>query len=115
MDLASVLILGVVPFLAGAGILLYVWWCWSGRSRRWGTRVFMDLMVLWCLPTMGVFLVAFAVKIVVSDPAGDLLVAVATAVGLLGFVALLFEPRWWARAGTTTCKPVTPSRTCAIR
>jgi hypothetical protein len=95
MDLASVLILGVVPFLAGAGILLYVWWCWSGRSRRWGTRVFMDLMVLWCLPTMGVFLVAFAVKIVVSDPAGDLLVAVATAVGLLGFVALLFEPRWW--------------------
>lgn len=100
MDVASVLILGAVPFLAGAGFLLYVWWCWSGRSRRWATRAFMDVLVLWCLPTLGVILIAFAVKVVVSDPVGDLLLWVGVAVGWLGFVAAVLEllgvqPRWW--------------------
>jgi hypothetical protein len=95
MDLASVLILGAVPFLAGAGILVYVWWCWSGRSRRWATRAFTNQLVYAILPGLGLFLIAAAVKNMVGDPAGELLVAVATAVGLLGFIALLFEPRWW--------------------
>jgi hypothetical protein len=95
MDAASALILGAIPFLAGVGILVYVWWCWSGRSRRWATRAFINQLVYAILPGLGLFLIAAAVKNVVGDPAGDLLVAVATAVGLLGFVALLFEPRWW--------------------
>jgi hypothetical protein len=100
MDAASVLILGVVPFLAGAGMLLYAWWCWSGRSRRWATRVFMDVLVLWCLPALGLILIAFAVKVVLSDPVGDLLLWLGVAVGLLGFIAALLEllgvqPRWW--------------------
>jgi hypothetical protein len=100
MDAASVLILGVVPFLAGAGMLLYVWWCWSGRSRRWATRAFMDVLVLFGLPTMGLILIAFAVKTVLSDPVGDLLLWVGVAVGFLGLVATTLElvgvrPRWW--------------------
>jgi hypothetical protein len=100
MDLASALILGVVPFLAGAGMLLYVWWCWSGRSRRWATRVFMDVMVLWMLPVMGAILIAFAVKTVLGDPIGNLLLGVAVAMGLLGFVVaglqlVGVQTRWW--------------------
>jgi hypothetical protein len=100
MDAVSVLTLGVVPFLAGAGMLLYVWWCWSGRSRRWATRVFMDVLVLWCLPALGLILIAFAVKVVLSDPVGDLLLWVGVAVGWLGFIAAVLEllgvqPRWW--------------------
>jgi hypothetical protein len=89
----------VVPFLAGAG-MLYVWWCWSGRSRRWATRAFMDVLVLWCLPALGVVQIAFAVKVVVSDPVGDLLLWVGVAVGWLGFIAAVpgllgVQPRWW--------------------
>jgi hypothetical protein len=100
MDAASALILGVLPFLAAAGILLYVWWCWSGRSRRWATRVFGDLLVLWLLPTMGAILIAFAVEIVLGDPFGNLLLVVATAIGFLGLIAMGLEvmgiqPRWW--------------------
>jgi hypothetical protein len=99
MDLVSVLILGVVPFLAGVGMLVYVW-CWSGWSRRWATRVFMDVMVLWLLPAEGAILIAFAVKVVLSDPIGDLLMWVAVAVGWLGLLATGLEvlgvrPRWW--------------------
>jgi hypothetical protein len=80
-------------------MLLYVWWCWSGRSRRWATRVYGDVMVLLALPTLGVFSIAFAVTSV-SDSAGSLLVTLATAIGLLGLIAMGFEavgvqPRWW--------------------
>jgi hypothetical protein len=100
MDLSWLLTMGVVPFLAGSGMLAYVWWCWSGRSRRWATRAFMDLMVLWSLPTMGVILIAFAVGTVLSDPIGHLLLWVAVAVCLLGGIASVLEvfgvqPRWW--------------------
>jgi hypothetical protein len=59
-----------------------------GRSRRWATRVFSNQLVYGVLPGLGVFLIAAAVKIVVGDPLGNLLVAVATAVGLLGVVAI---------------------------
>jgi hypothetical protein len=100
MSVTWVLTMGVVPFLAGAGMLLYVWWCWSGRSRRWATRVFSDVMVLWLLPAMGAILIAFAVKMVLSDPVGSFLVWVAVAVGWLGLIAAVLEmfgvqPRWW--------------------
>jgi hypothetical protein len=95
MDAASALILGAVPFLAGAGILLYVWRCWSGRSRRWATQAFTNQMVYALLPGMGAILVAFAVKTVLGDPLGNLLVAAAVVVCFLGLVALVFEPRWW--------------------
>jgi hypothetical protein len=53
MDGASALIPGAVPFLAGAGILLSVWRCWSGRSRRWATQAFTNQMVYALLPGMG--------------------------------------------------------------
>jgi hypothetical protein len=100
MDAASALIVGVVPFLAGVGMLVYVWWCWSGRSRRWASRAFMDVMVLWSLPTLGVILIAFAVKVVLSDLVGDLLMWVGVAVGWLGFIAAVLgllgvQARWW--------------------
>jgi hypothetical protein len=95
MDATSALILGAVPFLAGVGILLYVWRCWSGRSRRWATRAFTNQMVYALLPGMGAILVAFAVKVVFGDPLGNLLMAVAVVVCFLGLVALIFEPRWW--------------------
>jgi hypothetical protein len=95
MDATSALILGAVPFLAGVGILLYVWRCWSGRSRRWATRAFTNQMVYALLPGMGAILVAFAVKVVFGDPLGNLLMAVAVVVCILGLVALIFEPRWW--------------------
>jgi hypothetical protein len=100
MDAASVLTFGVVPFLAGVGMLLYVWWCWSGRSRRWARRVFGDVLVLSSLPALGGILIAFAIKVVISDRIGDFVLWVAIAVGWLGFIAvgfqmLGFRPRWW--------------------
>ena len=92
MDATSALILGAVPFLAGVGILLYVWRCWSGRSRRWATRAFTNQMVYALPPGMGAILVAFAVKVVFGDPLGNLWMAVAVVVCILGLVALIFEP-----------------------
>jgi hypothetical protein len=99
IDAVSALTLIVIPFLVGVGMLVYVWRCWSGRSRRWATRVYGDVMVLLALPTLGVFSIAFAVKMV-SDSAGSLLVTLATIIGLLGLIAMGFEaigvqPRWW--------------------
>jgi hypothetical protein len=95
MDAAVALITYAVPFLAGAGMLLYVWWCWSGRSRRWATQVFTNQMVYALLPGMGAILIAFGVRLLTDGPISDFLFAVAVAVSFLGFVALLFEPRWW--------------------
>jgi hypothetical protein len=48
--------------------------------------VFMDLMVLWLLPTLGAILIAFSVKMVLSDPIGDVLLWVGVAVGWLGLI-----------------------------
>ena len=95
MDAASSLILGAVPFLAGAGILLYVWWCWSGRSRRWATQAFTNQMVYALLPGMGAILIAFGVRLLTDGPVSDLLMWAAVVVAFLGLVALHFEPRWW--------------------
>jgi hypothetical protein len=100
MDLESALILGVVPFLAGVGTLVYVWWCWSGRSRRWARRVFGNVLVLSVLPAWGGILIALAVKLVISDRIGGFLLWTAITVGWLGIIALGFEmlgfrPRWW--------------------
>jgi hypothetical protein len=100
MDAVSALILVVIPFLAGTGMLLYVWWCWSGRYRRWATRVYGDLLVLCVLPSQGVILIAFAFKVAGSDPVADFLLWVGVAVCFLGFVAMGLEvfgvhPRWW--------------------
>jgi hypothetical protein len=100
MDAISALILGAIPFLAGAGILLYVWWCWSGRSRRWATRMFSDLLVLWLLPGMSAILIAFGVRLLTDGPVSNLLMWVAVAVCFLGLVATAlevmgFQPRWW--------------------
>ena len=49
-------------------MLLCVWWCWSGRYRRWATRVNGDMLVLCVLPSQGVILIALAFKIAGSDP-----------------------------------------------
>jgi hypothetical protein len=95
MDAVSVLILGVVPLLAGAGTLFHVWRCWSGRSRRWATQAFTNQLVYAILPGLGAVLVAFGVVVLVGGPVGDLLMAVAVVICLLGVVALVFEPRWW--------------------
>jgi hypothetical protein len=95
VDTSSALILGVIPLLAGAGILLYVWYCWSGRSRRWATQAFTNQLIYAILPGLGAVFVAFGVMMLVGDPAGSLVMAVAVTVCLLGLVALVFEPRWW--------------------
>jgi hypothetical protein len=95
VDTSSALILGAIPVLAGAGILFYVWRCWSGRSRRWATQAFTNQLVYAILPGLGAVFVAFGVMMLVGDPVGDLLMAVAIVVCLLGVVALVFEPRWW--------------------
>jgi hypothetical protein len=95
VDTSSALILGVIPVLAGAGILLYVWYCWSGRSRRWATQAFTNQLVYAILPGLGSVFVAFGVMMLVGGPVGDLLMAVAIVVCLLGLVALVFQPHWW--------------------
>jgi hypothetical protein len=100
VEAVSALSLAVFPFLIGAGILLYVWWCWSGRSRHWATRVFINQVVYGLLPGLGVIYVAAAVRIAGSDSVGNLLFALGVAVCLLGFVAVGLEalgvqPRWW--------------------
>jgi hypothetical protein len=64
---------------------------------------------------LGLFLIAAAVKNVVGDPASDLWGVVATAVGLLGFIALLFEPRWWGPRWYHDLQASNPQRICAIR
>jgi hypothetical protein len=100
MDAALNLMVVAAPFLVGAGMLLYVWWCWSGRYRRWATRVFGDQMVLWLLPGMGVILIAFGVRLLTDGPVSTVLLVVGVAVCFLGFIAvgleaLGFQPRWW--------------------
>jgi hypothetical protein len=95
VDWSSALILGVVPILAGAGTLFYVWRCWSGRSRRWATQAFTNQLVYAILPGLGAVLVAFGVVALVGGPVGNLLMAAAVVLCLLGLVVLVFEPRWW--------------------
>jgi hypothetical protein len=100
MDAVSALILVIIPFLVGAGMLLCVWWCWSGRYRRWATRMYGDMLVLCVLPSQGVILIAFAFKVAGRDPVADFLLWVGVAVCFLGLVALGLEvfgvhPRWW--------------------
>jgi hypothetical protein len=95
MDTSSALILGAAPILAGAGVLFYVWRCWSGRSRRWATQAFTNQLVYAILPGLGALFVAFGVMMLVGGRVGDVVMTAAVVVCLLGLVVLVFEPRWW--------------------
>jgi hypothetical protein len=95
VDTSSGLILGAAPILAGAGIFFYLWRCWSGRSRRWATQAFTNQLVYAILPGLGAIFFAFGIMVLVGGLVGDVLMATAVVICLLGVVALVFEPRWW--------------------
>jgi hypothetical protein len=92
--------IAIPTILAGLSILLYCWFCWTGRNQGWhehGQR--WTWCVLGLLPGQGIMVLSLGIGMLdYGGRTGRAIAALGAGAAGIGFVIGIVEPKWWGPA-----------------